>query len=112
MTTATLDPPLTTGPIHVELGTRVVTDKRDYFPYPRQSFPIDRKLLGKNGYGEAAMDHLEAGRWITTSDLALTGPDLGILEFPDGSRYSTDLEFLGGQTVRVTIVARLPNAIR
>jgi hypothetical protein len=106
------DRPMTTGPIDVQLGKRIVTDKRDYFPYPRQSFPINRQLLLANGYGEAAIETLEDGYWITYRDLPLTGPDCDILEFPDGRRYATKLEFLGGETVSIEIIKRLSNSAR
>lgn len=103
---------MVTGPIDVPLGRRVVTDKRDYFPFPRQKFAIDREKLRRNGYGDAAIAGLESGSWITYDDIALTGSDLGVTEFPDGTRYATDLEHLGGNKVAVEIVRRLPNAVR
>jgi hypothetical protein len=112
MTTTTKDRPMTTGPIHVELGKRIVTDKRDYFPYPRQSFPINRQLLAANGYGEAAIKSLEDGYWTTYGDYSLHGENQGIIEFPDGSRYVTAMVHLGGDTVSIEIVKRVKNAIR
>jgi hypothetical protein len=112
MTTATTDRPMTTGPIQVELGKRIVTDKRDYFPYPRQSFPINRALLVANGYGEAAITRLENGHRISYVDRALTRSGEQITEFPDGSRFAFILEHLGGETVSIDITRRLPNAVR
>ena len=107
-----VDKPMVTGPIEVPLGRRVVTDKRDYYPFPRQKFPIDREKLLRNGYGDAAITGLERGSWITYDDYSVSGPDLGIIEFPDGARYATNLEFLGGEKVAIEIVRRLPDAIR
>jgi hypothetical protein len=100
------------GPITVPLGKRVVTNKRDYFPFPRQAFQIDRTRLEPNYYGEAALSRLERGYTITYCDFALTGPDRQVLEFPDGSRYAFTGEFLGGEKMSVDIVARLPDAAR
>jgi hypothetical protein len=115
MTTTTIDRPMISGPVPVELGSRVVTDKRELYPYPRQSFPIDRPLLEANGYGDAAISGLESGSWIVGGGRGL-GLDLAdgeaVLEFPDGARYARKLEYLGGETLRVTILRRLPNAIR
>lgn len=107
-----IDRPMVTGPIDVPLGRRVVTDKHDYYPFPRQKFPIDREKLKRNGYGDAVISHLENGHWITMGDYALTGPGFGVLEFPDGRRYSTRLQHLGGEKVAIEIVRRLPDAIR
>jgi hypothetical protein len=112
MTTTTTERPMTTGPIHVELGKRIVTDKRDYFPYPRQSFPINRELLAANGYGDAAISRLESGHRISYIDHALVNPGEQITEFPDGSRFAFILEHLGGETVSIDITRRLPNALR
>ncbi len=112
MTTTTQDRPMTTGPIDVQLGRRIVTDKRDYFPYPRQSFTINRQLLAANGYGEAAITRLESGHRITYVDHALIRPGEQITEFPDGSRFAFVLEHLGGETVSIEITRRLVNAIR
>ena len=108
----TLDRETVTGPVHVPLGKRVVTDMRDYFPYPRQSFAIDHRLLSQHGYGDAAIARLDAGDTITYHDYALTGPGRGVLEFPDGTRYETQLEFLGGNRVCVDIIRQLPGAVR
>ena len=105
-------PDIVTGPINVPLGKRIVTDKRDYYPFPRQKFPINRELLSRNGYGDAAIAGLESGSWITYDDYALTGPNCGVLEFPDGARYATRLEFLGGEKVTIEILVRLSDAIR
>ena len=107
-----IDRPMVTGPIDVPLGRCVVTDKRDYYPFPRQKFPINRELLSRNGYGDAAIRGLESGSWITYDDYAVTGPDLGIIEFPDGARYATRMEYLGGEKVMIEIVRRLPDSIR
>ena len=113
MSATTLLPPgMVTGPIEVPLGKRVVSDKRQYYPFPRQYFPINRALLSRNGYGLAAIEGLESGSWISTSDIALTGEEFGVIEFPNGARYATKLEFLGGESVSVEIVKRLPDAIR
>ena len=108
----TLDREIVTGPIHVPLGRRVVTDMRDYFPFPRQSVSIDRHLLSQHGYGDAAITRLERGDTITYHDYALTGPEHGVLEFPDGTRYETQLAFLGGNKVCVDIIRQLPRAVR
>ena len=112
MTTKTLSHDMVAGPIEVPLGKRIVTDKRDYYPFPRQKFPIDRDLLLRNGYGEAAVAILEKGHWISTSDIEQTGEGFSVIEFPDGARYATKLEFLGGERVSVEIVRRLLDAIR
>ena len=108
----TADATMVTGPIDVPLGRRIVSDKRDYYPFPKQKFPINRALLKANGYGDAAIAGLERGSWITYGDYPLTGPDMGVLEFPDGSRYATRMEHLGGEKVAIEIVKRLPRAIR
>ena len=112
MSTNILDQPMVCGPTDVPLGRRIVSDKRDYFPFPRQKFPIDRALLAKNGYGDAAIAHLERGSWITYDNYAIIGPELGNIEFPDGSRLATALKFLGGEMVEIAIVKRLADAIR
>lgn len=112
MNTQFTERPMVTGPITVPLGRHIVTDKRDYYPFPRQAFPINRALLAASGYGEAAIESLINGHWIITSDIPLTGPDRSILEFPDGSRYATALEFLGGETVVINIIERLLDAPR
>lgn len=112
MTTKTLERPLITGPVHVEIGSRIVQHKRDWYPYPLQSFPINRQLLSENGYGDAAISSLERGLWIVGGGGNECGPGEGLIEFPDGVRYVEKVEFLGGETVRVTIVKRISNAIR
>ncbi len=100
------------GPISVPLGKRIVTNKRDYFPFPRQAYLIDRMRLQPDYYGEAALDRLEHGYTITYCDFALTGEGRQILEFPDGARYVISMEFLGGEKVCVEIHARLADAAR
>jgi hypothetical protein len=112
MTTTITERSMTTGPIDVQLGKRIVTDKRDYFPYPRQSFPINRQLLAANGYGEAAIARLELGHRISYVDHGLVNPGEQITEFPDGSRFAFILEHVGGETVSIEITRRLPNAVR
>ena len=99
------------GPISVPLGKRIVTSKGDYFPFPRQAYLVDRTRLEPD-YGDAALDRLEHGYTITYCDFALTGEGRQVLEFPDGARYAFAHEFLGGETVSVDIVERLPNAAR
>jgi hypothetical protein len=110
-TVALTDEPIP-GPITVPLGKRVVTNKRDYFPFPRQAFRIDRTRLEAGYYGDAALSRLERGYTITYCDFALTGPGRQVLEFPDGSRYAFAHKFLGGEKVSVDVVERPPNAAR
>jgi hypothetical protein len=112
MSREVLDLGIVDGPVDVPLGRRIVSAKREYYPFPRQRFPIDLTLLLQNGYGDAAISRLERGYTITYGDFPLTGPGRGILEFPDGTRYMTSLEFLGGEQVAITIIQRLPDAIR
>jgi hypothetical protein len=112
MTTATLTQKLLLDREKVPLGRRVFANKRDCFPYAPQKCLIDRARLEPNYYGEAALSKLERGHFITYCDLELTGPDRQILEFPDGARYSFALEFLGGETMAVDIIERLPDAAR
>jgi hypothetical protein len=112
MTTTTLERPPIAGPVHVEIGSRVVNSKLDMYPYPRQSFPINRQLLSENGYGDAAISSLERGLWIVGGGGNECGPGEGLIEFPDGARYVRTLEHLGGEKMRVTIVRRLADAIR
>jgi hypothetical protein len=100
------------GPISVPLGKRIVTSKPDYFPFPRQSYPIDRTRLQPDYYGDAALDRLEHGDTITYCDFELTGQGRQVLEFPDGARYAITLEFLGGERVCVDISQRLADAVR
>jgi hypothetical protein len=101
-----------TGPVPVEIGKkRIVTSKHDLYPYPRQSVPIDRKLLSENGYGDAAISILESGDWIVGGMPGLA-PDEGLLEFPDGARYVRRMELLPDGKMSIEIVRRLPDAVR
>jgi hypothetical protein len=104
--------PMIIGPVPVEIGKkRIVTSKHDLYPYPRQSFPIDRKLLSENGYGDAAITGLENGHWIAGGMKGL-GPGEGLIEFPDGARYVRKMELLDDGKMSIEIVRRLPDAIR
>ena len=81
----------------------------------RRSLPQSavRADVGRlNDPAEAAVAGLESGSWITYDDYTLTGSDCGIIEFPDGRRYSTRLQFLGAEKVAVEIIERLSDAIR
>ena len=104
---------MTTGPIAVKLGRREFGSLKEAAGiYPRQSYPIDPAVLKANGYGSEAIRCLVEGYSITYRDLQLTGPDIDIVEFPDGARYTTKLEFLGGSRIAITTSSRIPNAPR
>jgi hypothetical protein len=104
--------PMVTGPVPVEIGVkRIVSSLRDLYPYPRQSFPINRQLLSENGYGDAAISGLESGHWIVGGMAGLAEHE-GLLEFPDGARYVRRMELLDDGKMSIEIVRRLPDAIR
>ena len=101
------------GPIEVPLGRREYADLREAASvYPRQSYPIDPDVLKANGYGREAIRCLVEGYYVTYRDLDLTGSGFSIIEFPDGARYASKLEFLGGSRIAIEITQKLPDAPR
>lgn len=73
---------------------------------------LDRAKLAKLGYGEAALDTLEAGVPISYGETD-TPPDHSIQEYPDGRRYLVKTDWLAAEKVwRVETVKRLGDAPR
>ena len=101
------------GPIEVTLGRREFdTIQEAAALYPRQSFNIDPDILAANGYGKEAIRRLVEGYTIAYANYKLVPSGDSILEFPDGSRYVTRVEFLGNNRIAETILRRLENAPR
>ena len=104
---------ITDGPIEVTLGRREFDSIHEAAAlYPRQSFNIDPDVLKANGYGQEQIRRLLEGFAVTYCDYKLVPSGENILEFPDGSRYVTNVEFLGNNRIAKTIIRRLPDAPR
>ena len=102
------------GPIHVEIGTTIFDEskgERAAYRYPKQSFELDTAVLEANGLNPIHIKRLVEGYWIIYRSPEVE-PGYSILEFPDGSRYVHDTEYLGNHRVADIIVRRLPNAPR
>ena len=73
---------------------------------------LNRVKLTANGYGQAALDRLEAGFPISYGD-ANTPADHIVREFPDGKRCLLKIGWLANKKAwRVETVKPLPDALR
>lgn len=102
-----------TGPISVELGRREFDSMEEAARlYPRQSFNINPEVLKAHKYGKEQIRLLIEGYRISYCDYQLVPEGHNIMEFPDGTRYATSIEFLGNNRFAKTIHRRLADAPR